>query len=83
MYVEGKIEQKYFCCDLKFVYDGWQCIAEMNATNNAVLRSYVWGIDLSGTQTGAGGVGGLLIMNDVQTYGKRCGECWMKFLPNS
>ncbi len=38
----------------------------MNATNNTVLRSYVWGIDLSGTQTGAGGVGGLLIMNDVQ-----------------
>jgi len=38
----------------------------MNGTNNAVIRSYVWGTDLSGTQTGAGGVGGLLIMNDVQ-----------------
>jgi len=45
--------------DLKFVY-GWQCIAEMNATNNTVLRFYVWGTDLSGTQTGAGGVDGLV-----------------------
>jgi len=51
---------------LGFAYDGLQCIAEMNATNNTVLRSYAWGTDLSGTQTGAGGVGGLLIMNDVQ-----------------
>jgi len=38
----------------------------MNATNNTVLRSYVWGTDLSGTQTGAGGVGGLVMMNSVQ-----------------
>ncbi len=40
--------------DIKMVYDGWQCIAEMNATNNAVLRSFVWGLGLSGTQTDAG-----------------------------
>jgi RHS repeat-associated protein len=45
----------------KFVYDGWNLIAELDA-NNAPLRSYVWGTDLSGTIQGAGGVGGLLAM---------------------
>jgi RHS repeat-associated protein len=35
-------------------------IVELNATNNAVVRSYVWGLDLSGTMDSAGGVGGLL-----------------------
>ena len=46
--------------DIRLVYDGWACIAELNATNNALIQSYVWGLDLSGTPTGAGGVGGLL-----------------------
>ncbi|MGA4580076.1 RHS repeat-associated core domain-containing protein [Limisphaera sp. VF-2] len=36
---------------------------ELNATNNALVRSYVWGLDLSGTLDGAGGVGGLLWVN--------------------
>ena len=35
-------------------------IVELNATNNSLVRSYVWGLDLSGTMGGAGGVGGLL-----------------------
>ena len=47
--------------DTKFVYDGWNLIAELNAADNSVLRSYVWGPDLSGTLQGAGGVGGLLV----------------------
>jgi RHS repeat-associated protein len=51
--------------DLKFVYDAWQNLAELNATNNAVLRSYVWELDLSGTTAGAGGVGGLLLVNSA------------------
>jgi YD repeat-containing protein len=49
----------------KYVYDGWNLVAELNATNNAVIRSYVWGLDLSGSAQGAGGVGGLLVINDV------------------
>jgi RHS repeat-associated protein len=48
--------------DLKLLYDGWHCIAELNATNNAHLRGYAWGLDLSGTPSGAGGVGGMLWM---------------------
>ncbi|MGA4645745.1 RHS repeat-associated core domain-containing protein, partial [Limisphaera sp. 4302-co] len=49
--------------DLKFVSDPelfGRHVAELNATNNAPVRSYVWGLDLSGSLDGAGGVGGLL-----------------------
>lgn len=51
--------------DLKFFADGWQHIAELNVTNNALVRSYVWGLDLSGSLDGAGGVGGLLMLNSA------------------
>jgi RHS repeat-associated protein len=44
----------------RFIYDGWNLAAELNATNKAVINSFVWGLDLSGTLKGAGGVGGLL-----------------------
>ena len=45
--------------DLRFVYDGWNLVAELDATGTA-LRSHLWGLDLSGTPQGAGGVGGLI-----------------------
>jgi YD repeat-containing protein len=51
--------------DLKFLSDGWQNIAELNATNNALVRSYVWGTDLGGMFGGAGGIGGLLMINST------------------
>jgi RHS repeat-associated protein len=44
---------------LRFVYDGWNLVAELNASGAAV-RNHTWGLDLSGTLQGAGGVGGLL-----------------------
>jgi RHS repeat-associated protein len=49
--------------DLKLVSDPGlfgRHIAELNGTNGAVVRSYVWGLDLSESLDGAGGVGGLL-----------------------
>jgi len=49
--------------DLKLVSDPLlfgRHIAELNATNNALVRAYIWGLDLSETLGGAGGVGGLL-----------------------
>jgi RHS repeat-associated protein len=47
-----------------FVYDGWNLLAELDAlASNAVVRTYVWGMDLSGSMQGAGGVGGLLWLN--------------------
>ncbi|MCO5053102.1 MAG: RHS repeat-associated core domain-containing protein [Verrucomicrobiae bacterium] len=51
--------------DLKFLADGWRHIAELNATNNALLRSYSWGLDMGRTLDAAGGVGGLLMLSSV------------------
>jgi RHS repeat-associated protein len=44
----------------RFLYDGWNLITETDALNSTVLRTHVWGLDLSETAQGAGGVGGLL-----------------------
>ncbi|MGB0581440.1 MAG: RHS repeat-associated core domain-containing protein, partial [Limisphaerales bacterium] len=49
--------------DVAFVYDGWNLIAEIESGN--VKNSYTWGLDLSGTEQGAGGVGGLLFFSQV------------------
>lgn len=47
--------------DTAYAYDGWNMIAELDANNaNAVKNSFIWGLDLSGSLQGAGGVGGLL-----------------------
>ena len=51
--------------DLKFPADGWRHIAELNAGDNSLLRSYVWGLDLSGSLDGAGGIGGLLLIKSA------------------
>ncbi|HEY5909996.1 MAG TPA: RHS repeat-associated core domain-containing protein [Verrucomicrobiae bacterium] len=50
--------------DVRFAYDDWNLVATLNATNNSVIQAFVWGIDLSGTPQGAGGVGGLIGLND-------------------
>ena len=49
--------------DLKLISDPMlfgRHVVELNATNNTQVLSYVCGLDLSGTEQGAGGVGGLL-----------------------
>ena len=51
--------------DIKFARDGWQIIAEINGSTGQRLRSYIWGLDLSGSLTGASGVGGLLAVNSA------------------
>ena len=58
----------------KFIYDGWpassslgggwNCIAEVNASGT-LTKSYLWGSDLSGSMGGAGGVGGLLMVDSI------------------
>ncbi|MDD4406312.1 MAG: RHS repeat-associated core domain-containing protein [Parabacteroides sp.] len=50
---------------LKYLYDGWNLIAELNGNSatNSLVRSYTWGLDASGSMQGAGGVGGLLMVN--------------------
>lgn len=44
-----------------FIYDGWNLIQE---SNNSITNNYVWGLDLSQTLQGAGGVGGLLSVTE-------------------
>ncbi|MBN9689750.1 MAG: RHS repeat-associated core domain-containing protein [Verrucomicrobia bacterium] len=52
--------------DVRFVLDGWNVVAELNGLSaNALLQSYLWGSDLSGSLEGAGGVGGLVFVKPV------------------
>ncbi|MGC3990150.1 MAG: RHS repeat-associated core domain-containing protein [Chthoniobacteraceae bacterium] len=51
--------------DTRYVYDGWNVISELDGKNsNAVKRTEVWGLDASESLQGAGGVGGLLAVNE-------------------
>ncbi|MDT8388979.1 MAG: RHS repeat-associated core domain-containing protein [Lentisphaeria bacterium] len=56
--------------DLRYIYDGWNLIAELASTPTppytlTPTRTYTWGLDLSQTTQGAGGVGGLLSVSDL------------------
>jgi RHS repeat-associated protein len=57
---------------LATIYDGWNPIAEYSgtpATGYSLQASYSWGLDLSGSMQGAGGVGGLLsVTSTAGTY---------------
>ena len=50
----------------RFVYDGWKLLAILNPPSS-ILASFTWGLDLSGSMQGAGGVGGLLMVHDPST----------------
>ena len=54
-----------FLSSRRWLYDGWNIVSEFSAdsdTSTTLTRvnAYTWGLDLSGTLQGAGGVGGLL-----------------------
>ena len=51
--------------DEKYLYDGWNLVSSLNASNNAVVLAFLWGTDLSGSMQGAGGVGGLLAVKAI------------------
>jgi RHS repeat-associated protein len=50
---------------VNFLYDGWNLVGILNS-QCALVQSFMWGSDLSGSLQGAGGVGGLL---EVSSYG--------------
>ena len=53
--------------EILFVYDGWNLIheKEVSGTGDPLFEKfYVWGLDLSQSIQGAGGIGGLLAMVD-------------------
>jgi len=58
--------------DQRFLYEGWNLLTIVDS-GGAATHSFQWGIDLSGSMQGAGGVGGLLSMKvhsggDAGTY---------------
>jgi RHS repeat-associated protein len=61
----------------RFIYDGWNLLAEFEAAGGAQpIRTHVWGLDLSGTMSGAGGVGGLLYTVCKQTTDTVAAACF-------
>ncbi len=55
---------------LKFLYGSgdWNLLGEYDALNgHSLVRTYSWGLDLSQSTDGAGGVGGLLAIRDSAT----------------
>ncbi len=55
-----------------YVYDGWNMVGEYSIANGTttLVMSFTWGLDLSGTLQGAGGVGGLLAVR------RHTGQSW-------
>ena len=57
----------------KWIYDGWLLLAEIEEKVSApaapakLAAGYHWGRDLSGSLEGAGGVGGLVLLEDWRT----------------
>jgi RHS repeat-associated protein len=48
----------------KFVYDGWNLVGILNSSFQ-LQSSFVWGLDLSRTLQGAGGIGGLVVVSNA------------------
>ena len=55
--------------ELHYVYDGWNVIEESTLISSTatLIRTRTWGNDLSGSMQGAGGVGGLLLTEEIGT----------------
>jgi RHS repeat-associated protein len=58
-----------------YVYDGWNCVGTLDPSLN-LLSSFMWGLDLSGSVQGAGGVGGLI---REAYYGASTTNCFVAF----
>ena len=47
--------------ETRFIFDGWNLVREQSASGgNMATNWFAWGLDLSGSLQGAGGIGGLL-----------------------
>lgn len=53
---------------IRFVYDGWNPVLVFKS-DNSVKYKLTWGLDLSQSIHGAGGIGGLLACEEPQTVG--------------
>ena len=75
-YLGRRVEQRYEKNDggtwtelwaRRFLYDGFQLIAEIDPATDAVQNTYYWGYDISHSLGGAGGIGGLLMVDDGES----------------
>ncbi|MCK9305061.1 MAG: hypothetical protein M0P27_06655, partial [Bacteroidales bacterium] len=60
----------YSSLTTKYIWDGWNIAAEIiidHVNSSTNISYYTWGLDLSGTLQGAGGVGGLLCDTKVRS----------------
>ena len=48
-----------------YIYQGWNVTAEYTGSTPALSKTNLWGMDLSGSLQGAGGVGGLLAVTEI------------------
>jgi len=48
----------------RYVYNGWNLVAEYDSSGTALKRSYTWGLDLAGSFDATGGVGALMQITD-------------------
>lgn len=48
----------------RFLYDGWNLVAELNGTGTTLERSYTWGLDVTGSLGASAGVGALVQLTD-------------------
>ena len=55
--------------DEYYLYDGWNITGRFRGSSvtKTLIQKYAWGLDASGTLHGAGGVGGLLWVEDAAT----------------
>jgi len=66
-YLGRRISRSVGTTTTNYLYDGWNLIAEY--TGSTAKKVYMWGMDLSGSMQGAGGVGGLLSVSALDTAG--------------
>lgn len=60
---ETQLQQSAPTLARRYVYDGWNMVEELDGAG-AMVRSYTWGLDLGGSLTASGGVGGLLSLTN-------------------
>jgi RHS repeat-associated protein len=59
----------------RFIWDGWNLLEEIVQNQQSTITNYyVWGLDLSQTLQGAGGIGGLLALFSPLPLGEGQGE---------
>lgn len=70
VYRGGSAATPTFLSSRRWLYDGWNIIAEFSAPSEASssltrINTFTWGLDSSGSLQGAGGVGGLLVQTTI------------------